>query len=386
MKVETEARTNLETYSNDFTQNWAESSNAADPITQTGTDPWGNANTAWVMVDNGATGTGQVNLGGGGIDTYTASTTYTMSVYAKANGSNFVMLNIKNFTDPANSNVWFNLSTGAVGTMQSGYDTATIEDIGGGWYRCSATFTVLTDTTGNILLHLTDTDNSSNAALDGGSSILIYGFQLEVGDTPSSYIPTGAGATVARAADPLPTIPAAQLDAPGASGDVSFAWDGQFSYADGNTGTADMFELYRWQQGANESLNAQVFYTVANSDDGSVLAQTRTVADGFYSLRESFAQFAPGINVPVKTASRHASVANELNTAVDGVSATAIATGGALPANLASYEIELVVNGRESYIGYIGEFRQWNDDIADAGIAEASDPDREITPTKGIDT
>jgi hypothetical protein len=53
------------------------------------------------------------------------------SIYAKANGYNFVIVENGN----TGANVSFNLSTGAVGTENSA--VGQIQSLGDGWYRCT---------------------------------------------------------------------------------------------------------------------------------------------------------------------------------------------------------------------------------------------------------
>jgi hypothetical protein len=147
--------------------------------------------------------------------TVATSTQYTYSIFAKADQLNFVALRGLSFTTPANGGVWFDLSTGSVGTETAGF-TGQIESIGNGWYRCSIVFTTdASDTSGNIGHYAASADNNNLLEdLDGTSSILIYGAQLEAGSTPSSYIPNaGTSGGVTRAAETL-TVPAAQLPWP----------------------------------------------------------------------------------------------------------------------------------------------------------------------------
>jgi hypothetical protein len=209
---ESEARVNLFVQSNDFT-----AATGAWSGTNTGTlandaeGPDGVATSATTLVDSGATGTGEVFVNElvTGLST---STAYTVSVFAKADQLSWLGLVTANFTTPADGVSYFNLSSGVVGTAAAGH-TLTMEDVGGGWYRCAITFTTdATDTSGNIQIRVADADGDFNVDLDGTSSILIYGAQFEAGSTPSSYIPT-SGATVTRAAETL-TIPAAKLPWP----------------------------------------------------------------------------------------------------------------------------------------------------------------------------
>jgi len=73
-----------------------------------------------------------------------AAATYTVSVYAKPSGYNDIALAFSNVAGLW-SVVTFNVSTGVVGaSSQAGGvalpSAATIESVGSGWYRCSATF------------------------------------------------------------------------------------------------------------------------------------------------------------------------------------------------------------------------------------------------------
>jgi len=125
---------------------------------------------------------------------YNTGVVTTISTFAKASG--------KSFLTTANSNgdviyASFNLTTGAVGTVTSGY-TANIEDFGNGWYRCSVT--TPTGFNERAIYAVSDTDGGIAAAANGNDGILLYGAQLEAGAFPTSYIPT-TGAAATRAID-----------------------------------------------------------------------------------------------------------------------------------------------------------------------------------------
>ena len=203
--IESEARTNLVTYSEDFTNaSWSKSRGSAvlDAV-----GPDGVTNSAATFTDNGATGTNTVYIGED--FTVSTSTAYTFSIFAKADQLSHIHIRAVNFTTPAEGGVYFDLSAGTVGTANAGL-TGKIEDFGNGWHRCSASFTTdVADTTGSIRVFLADGE-SLFVDLDGTSSVLLYGAQFEEAPTVSSYIPT-TGATVTRAAQSL-AVPAHWYD------------------------------------------------------------------------------------------------------------------------------------------------------------------------------
>ncbi len=157
------------------------------------TDPDGN-NTADTMVEN---------AGGGKKEFFqnknlVSGRQYTMSVFAKTNGR-FLQFqpsaSIAGTTNFAN----FNLTTGALGTVGAGADSATITDFGNGWFRCSITMTsTTTSSTGvSILLIENDTNGRGHAYTGNGTSgIFVWGAQFEEASSPSTYLHTTSSALV----------------------------------------------------------------------------------------------------------------------------------------------------------------------------------------------
>ena len=129
----------------------------------------------------------------------TASTTYTASIFAKADQLNFIYFSFDGAATSSDKRVWFNLSTGQVGT-ESGGATGSIESFGNGWYRCIMVFTA--DNTGvvNTKVAPAETDNNINVDRDGSSSVFATAMQLEQGSYATSYIPT-YGATATRGSE-----------------------------------------------------------------------------------------------------------------------------------------------------------------------------------------
>jgi hypothetical protein len=203
---ESEARTNLVTYSEDFTQ-WININTGTLAADASGPD---GEISAVTLVDSGATGISSV-FARKDITT-SVSTAYTASCFMKADQLSWGLIFISGVGPSGNGGCYFDLANGAVGTADAGF-SGIIQSVGSGWYRCSITFTSNAATTaGQLRIYVSEGDNDVTVDLDGTSSILIYGAQLEAGSTPSSYIPT-SGATVTRSAETL-TVPAANLPWP----------------------------------------------------------------------------------------------------------------------------------------------------------------------------
>jgi hypothetical protein len=116
------------------------------------------------------------------------------SVYAKYNGKAWLAFYNTGGSGPA---IWFNIQTGTVGTS-TGY-TASIQNVGNGWYRCSAV-----PNTGTWAYHyvcLVDADGGTTVTASGTNGALIWGAQAETGTFPTSYIPTPSTTAVTRSAD-----------------------------------------------------------------------------------------------------------------------------------------------------------------------------------------
>ena len=188
-------RTNLLTYSSSF-DNAAWDKGQSSVIANSVTSPSGiqDADTLSVtsINENYLRGAGFSILGNVG-------SAYTTTIYVKKGTANFLRIRNLFVQDGGDfGNAWFNITNGTVATVQSS-QTATIEDAGNGWYRCSLTGVVGSSNRFNFVdFGLTDTDNTLYPSTAVNS--YIWGAQLEAGSYATSYIPT-TSASVTRNAD-----------------------------------------------------------------------------------------------------------------------------------------------------------------------------------------
>lgn len=194
MRWEMEQRTNLALRSGDFTvAPWTGQRVTMSANQTTAPDGTISADKLIETVDSGIHFIGQDT-------TYTAAA-HTVSVFAKAAEKSFLQIAWATGVSTAYAN--FNLTTGAVGTS-SGVASSSIQSCGDGWYRCTTTLTPSAATGATIF---SSPPSASSARLpvyagDGTSGIFLWGAQVELGASASSYIPT-AGAAVTRQPDVL---------------------------------------------------------------------------------------------------------------------------------------------------------------------------------------
>lgn len=135
----------------------------------------------------------------GAIGGISGNTTYTRSCYFKSRGARYVAL--MQYDGFSNHGTTYDLQDGVVVTTE-GSATGAIEDVGNGWFRCSQTFTT-TAAAGSERIQIALPSGGNNTFAhtgDGWSGVLFWGWQLEQGAFPTSYIKT-SGSTVTRAAD-----------------------------------------------------------------------------------------------------------------------------------------------------------------------------------------
>ena len=122
-----------------------------------------------------------------------ASGAVLVSVFAKKGNTDFLRIRLSGTTQ--NVRAWFDLENGIVGTIDAG-GTATITDVGNGWYKCTAIESGNTTATSSFQaqLFIQESDGQTTWDADGDEYIYIWGASLEQSATAGPYVRTGATA------------------------------------------------------------------------------------------------------------------------------------------------------------------------------------------------
>ena len=352
-----EARTNICLRSKDWGTTWARSQLTHSADTEVAPD----GNTTADTVSDTA------------VDSFhytwqTISTTaaqHVFSVYLKAGTLNWVKVNV-NGGGLNNSGAFFNLSDGTIGTVNA-VDDKGIEDVGGGWYRCWIKHTYSSATSTTVQLWMGNADNNASFLGDGTGTMHFWGAQLELGDSPSSFIETIAS-SVTRNADEVTTTTLSWLDA-AATAVGTWYVRGQFPYVataaralltldDG--GTTDRFYFER---DAAENIN---FSTTHSADtDGLVSGVAVIAAATAFELGASY-------------------IDDDVVMAVDSTLETADTTA-AIP--LADNPTTLRVgadSGGNYWNGHIAELRYYDVQKNDTFVVQLSNGEIEESPSGGV--
>jgi hypothetical protein len=189
------AATNEMVYSEDLSQSeWIDVRSSSSATSQTAPD---GDEDAYKIVEDTSSSTSHYQLRE---ESFVNGQQYAVSVFARADERDeiyFWALSLNSvFTA---DEVYFDLDSESVSYSGSDWSDGAIEDVGGGWYRCSALVTANATATGRIGFGIA-LNGSKSYTGDGSSGLHLWGAQIEQGSAPTSYIPT-EGSTATRAAD-----------------------------------------------------------------------------------------------------------------------------------------------------------------------------------------
>jgi len=372
--VESEARTNSCTQSSDLTTTWAIAN--TDSITRTsnqGTGPDGNTSLDELAITDTTNEHHDTNF------TFTGTAAnWTGSVYVDDVDQQYVGLRFY-----TSANEWavavFNLTAGTVTQESDGSGTTAIvggeiELVASGLYRISLTATLTAASTiFAIQTHsgatpaLTSTDGTEAYAGAGTESFYAGFVNIELGSTPSSYIPT-SGATATRSAETL-TIAAANMAYSATA--MSFHAQGEYSWDDNDSNTSTSATnaghiIWSMITNANDYLWL-INDTGASGGSGAYRVLREPVLK---SVQQPSGSLTEGINDPFNLAVRI--TASDLNLAVDGTALTADTSSSTMPSS-ADFKLGPTDAGTGGdFFGTFALFRQWDVDLGDTGIESAT--------------
>lgn len=271
-----ESRTNLVTYSEDFSDSsWSKNRTF---IQQNATiSPSGNLDATKLIEQSGATGAHFLGFN----YSVTAGEPYTLSFFVKS--AEYSKVIVYFFGTPGFSGnvtrILFDLNGSNPPEVQDGSPISySIEKYPNGWYRISGTSVASADGNAGFAARLIDENGAIQWTGNGTNGIYIWGAQLEVGSFPTSYIPT-EGSTVTRPADSGCLIPDTIFPTLYNTSKGTAIWEG-FSFAREITPQVG----YRISTGATlRGFGIQIDTRESISSDGADVT-FRDVSSGFTSF------------------------------------------------------------------------------------------------------
>lgn len=184
-------RENLLLQSNQFDTTWL---TIRSSVSSGATDPFGGSNAWSFLTDNTANDQHYIYQG------ISQSGVGTLSIYAKANGYNWLRLRLPS------EEAYFDVANGVTGSSTTGI-SASITDVSNGWYRCEVAFSDMS-TNPNVFMHIAENDGDIiiDGTPSGNDGLYIYSAQLEQGLIATDVIETGASTAQAGILEDMPRL------------------------------------------------------------------------------------------------------------------------------------------------------------------------------------
>lgn len=225
----------------------------------------------------------------------TSGNDYTMSVFAKNNGRDYLQLTFNSSDFSVTQYATFNLSTGVIENAVDG--TAEIQDVGNGWYRCSFTSDCTSSGASTIFFILSDTASGRDPSYigDGTSGVYLWGAQIEEQSQTTSYIPT-SGSSATRSADVYTTATKTR------SADVCYI-DGTAFTDFYNQEQGTFFIDYRKYATVNQSGSSLYIASDGTNNNRIGLTDNNTGGRyGFFAISSGALQFSSSATFPTTVA------------------------------------------------------------------------------------
>ncbi len=186
----------------------------------------------------------------------TSGATYTNTIYAKSAERTQIAINFVSGGFGQGAQVIANLSNGTLGSVTN-YggvtgSSATIQNMGNGWYRISLTMTPVSTTTFYADYSPAVNGNAFYQG-NGTSGVYIWGAQIEASSYPTSYIPT-TSSSATRVEDVCNKTGVSSLI--GQTEGVMFS---DFNYKGNAKGSIQIYPFYIGQGTASNSVTIGLF-------------------------------------------------------------------------------------------------------------------------------
>jgi hypothetical protein len=272
------------------------------------------------------------------------SSSYTFSVFAKANTRSQVSLRIDTQGFTSSTHPVFDLSRGVV-VFASNSVTNTITNVGNGWYRVSAT--IVSDSASSTIVGIQmAVDGAISYNGDDASSIYIWGYQAEAGASPSPYCKTTTDEVDATA------------DVPTMTG-TNFSW-----FNEGGPGTmlavatANSINSYDRVWAIGDGSSTDTIEVARNSSDTRGFVEDNNVTGGSTNNSGAFVQ-------DIETSIAFAWDTNDASLVTDGGTPNTDTTSVVLPTSMTSLTIGDASAGSDILNGNIARIIYWNRRLPD---------------------